>query len=126
MQSTVSASLPAEKEVDGFIVHKLKLSEYAAVFEKLQRAPEIVAGLDLESPAALLAAIPRLVAVALPEIMDILAIACRLPREEIDQRMEPKTAIKCLRAVLEINDFLGLWEEISQVLPKPAGKAAKA
>lgn len=120
MDTNVHASLPKSVEVDGFTIYKLKMSEYAQVFDKLQKVPELIGGLDLDSPNAMLAALPKLVSTALPEVMEVLAVATRKPVEEIDETMEPKTAIKCLKAMLEINDFLGVWEEISTVLPKDA------
>ncbi|MGE9191029.1 hypothetical protein, partial [Escherichia coli] len=80
------------------------MSEYAQVFDKLQKIPVLIGGLDLESPASMIAALPKLVATALPEVMDVLAVATRKTKEEIDEEMEPKTAIKCLKAMLEIND----------------------
>lgn len=94
------------------------MSEYAQVFDKLQNLPALIGGLNLESSASMLAALPKLVATALPEVMDVLAVATRTSKEEIDEKMEPKTAIKCLKAMLEINDFLGVWEEINVSLPK--------
>jgi hypothetical protein len=118
MDTNVHASLPKSVEVDGFTVHKLKMSEYAQVFDKLQKLPELIGGLDLESPNAMLAALPRLVSTALPEVMEVLAVATHKSVEEIDETMPPKTAIKCLKAMLEINDFLGVWEEISAAMPK--------
>lgn len=122
METNVHASLPKSVEVDGFTIYKLKMSEYAQAFDKLQKMPELIGGLDLESPSAMLAALPKLVSTALPEVMEVLAVATRKPVKEIDETMEPKTAIKCLKAMLEINDFLGVWEEISAALPR-ASKA---
>lgn len=128
MDTNVQASLPKSVEVDGFTVYKLKMSEYAQVFDKLQKVPELIGGLDLDSPNAMLAALPKLVSTALPEVMEVLAVATRKPVEELDETMQPKTAIRCLKAMLEINDFLGVWEEISAVLPKnlPAKVGKKA
>ena len=68
--------------------------------------------------AALLAALPRLVSAALPEVIEILAIATRVPAEKLNEEMEPKTAIKCLKAVFAVNDFFGLWEEIQTAIPE--------
>lgn len=125
MDTNVHASLPKSVTVDGFTIYKLKMSEYAQVFDKLQKVPELIGGLDLESPNAMLAALPKLVSVALPEVMEVLAIATRKSVEEIDETMEPKTAIKCLKAMLEINDFLGVWEEVSRAIPRGVRKTAK-
>ena len=116
--SNVEASLPKSVIVDGFTVHNLKMSEYAQVFDKLQNLPALIGGLNLESSASMLAALPKLVSTALPEVMEVLAVATRTSKEEIDETMSPKTAVKCLKAMLEINDFLGVWEEISGSLPK--------
>lgn len=118
MDTNVNASLPKSVEVDGFTIYKLKMSEYAQVFDKLREIPAMLGGLNLESPASMLAALPKLVSTALPEVMDVLAVATRKTKEEIDEEMEPKTAIKCLKAMLEINDFLGVWEEINGMLPR--------
>lgn len=120
MDSDVHLSLPASVNVDGFTIYKLKMSEYAQVFDKLQKAPEMIGGIDLDSPNAMIAALPKLVSVALPEVMEVLAIATRTDVAFIDEKMEPRTAIKCLKAMLEINDFLGVWEEISTALPREA------
>ena len=125
MDSNVNASLPKHVDVDGFTVYKLKMSEYAQVFDKLQKLPELIGGLDLESANAMLAALPKLVATALPEVMEVLAVATRKTVEEIDETMEPKTAVKCLRAMLELNDFLGVWGEINKSLPKQVRKIAQ-
>lgn len=116
--SNVDASLPKSVTVEDFVVYKLKLSEYAQVFDKLQNLPALIGGLNLDSPASMLAALPKLVSTAMPEVMQVLAVATRTDVAFIDEKMDAKTAVKCLRAMLEINDFLGVWEEISGTLSK--------
>ncbi len=120
MDTNVQASLPHSVLVDGFTIYKMKLSEYAQVFDRLQKLPHLIAELDIDGSdsAKLLAQLPKIVSTALPEVIQILAVATRTSVEEIDENMSPKVAIKCLRAMLEINDFLGVWEEISATLPK--------
>lgn len=121
--SNVKDSFPESITVDGFTVYKLKLSEYALVFDKLQKLPSMLAEFTDVSNAQLLAALPRLVATALPEVLDILSIATRTAKEEIDEKMDAKTAIRCLKALFKVNDFFGLWEEIQMEIPNlPARK----
>lgn len=125
--SNVPASFPSSCEVDGFIVHKLKLSEYALVFDKLQKIPELIAGIEgvdegKVDTASVLRALPRILATALPEALEILAIATRTPKEELDEKMDLKIAVKCFRALFEVNDFLGVWEEVQQILPAKSKK----
>ena len=50
MDTNVHASLPKSVEVDGFTIYKLKMSEYAQVFEKLKKLPPLIGGLNLDSP----------------------------------------------------------------------------
>ena len=126
-KSNVSASLPASVEVDGYTVHKLRLSEYAQVFDKMQKIPELVAqieGVDTGNvdSNAIIKALPKIIATALPEALDILAVAVRVPKETLDEEMDLKTAIKCFRAMFEVNDFLGAWEEIQAVFQPESPK----
>lgn len=115
--SNVADSFPASVVVDGYTVYKLRLSEYALVFEKLQKLPAMLAEFTDVSNAALLAALPRLVSTALPEVIEILAIATREDKDKLDLEMSPKTAVKCLKALFAVNDFFGLWEEIETAIP---------
>lgn len=117
MSNNVADSFPSQIKVDGFTVHKLRLSEYAQVFDKLQKLPGLIAEFTDVSNAKILAALPRLVATALPEVIDILSIATRTPKEEMDKTMDIKTAVRCLKAVFQVNDFFGVWEELMQALP---------
>lgn len=119
-KSNVAASLPASVEVDGFTVHKLKLSEYALVFDKMQKIPELVAQIEGVETGnvnanAILTALPKIIATALPEALEILAVATRTSKDELDEKMELKTAVKCFKAMFDVNDFLGAWEEIQAV-----------
>jgi len=112
METSVADSFPASIEVDGFTVHKLKLSEYAQVFDKLQNIPSLLAPLSTSTNDQIMLAIPGIVAKSLPEVLAILAIAVRIPMEELDEKMDMKTAVRCMKAMFEVNDFLGVWEEI--------------
>lgn len=114
--SNVETSLPKSVTVEGFIVYKLKLSEYAQVFEKLQNLPALIGGLDLESKQSMIASLPKIIATAMPEVMQILSVATRTDPVFIDEKMDAKQAIKCLKAMFEINDFLGVWEEMNNML----------
>lgn len=113
-------SFPSSIDVDGFTVHKLRLSEYALVFEKLQKLPVLLSEFTNVDNAQIIAALPRLVSVALPEVLDILAIATGKTKEELDDTMDIKTAVRCLKAVFQVNDFFALWQEIQTVLPDNA------
>ncbi len=115
--STVKESFAASVEVDGFTVHKLRLSEYAQVFDKLQKLPSMLSEFTEVDNAAVLAALPRLVATALPEVLDILAIATRKTVAELDEEMSPQTAVKCVVALFQVNDFFALWEQIKTSMP---------
>ena len=115
--SNVKESFAQSQEVDGFTVYKLKLSEYALVFDKLQKLPVMLAEFTDVDNAALLAALPRLVSTALPEVIEILAIATRTDAKELDDKMTPITAVHCLKAFFAINDFFALWEEIQTAVP---------
>jgi len=120
--SNVSASLPKEIHVDGFTVYKLKLSEYALVLDKLQKIPELLAGVEGVEVGKIdaklvLKELPHILASALPEALSILAIATRKDINELDEEMDLKTAVKCFKAMFEINDFLGVWEELQTFLP---------
>ncbi len=122
--STVNASFPASVEVDGFTVYKLRLSEYALVFDKLQKLPGMLAEFEDVTNAKLLAALPRLVASALPEVIAILAISTRKDVNELEESMDLKTAVRCLKALFQVNDFFGVWEELQTI--KMPTKAAKS
>ncbi len=145
MTSNVSDSFPQTIQVGDLTVHKLKLSEYALVLDKLQKVPEMIGSLGLsatmpkrtegmtddEFNAAmmafraqtqadnekLLASLPRIVATALPEVIAILAISTRTTEEELDEKLNSRTAVQCLKAIFTLNDFFGLWEEIQTFLP---------
>lgn len=123
--SNVSDSFPQTMTVGEFTVYKLKLSEYALVFEKLQKLPGMLSEFTDATDAQLLAALPRLVSTALPEVIEILAIGTRTKPEELDEKMTPKLAIQCLKAFFELNDFFGLWEEIKTITPSMPKKRPK-
>lgn len=123
--SNVQDSFPSSVEIDGFTVHKLKLSEYALVFEKLQKLPVLLSEFTDVDNAKILAALPRLVSTALPEVLDILAIATGKSIKELDETMDVKTAVRCLKAVFAVNDFFALWEEIQTVLPETKAPQTK-
>ncbi len=115
--SNVPDSFPSSVEVDGFTVYKLRLSEYALVFDKLQKLPALLSEFTEVSNAAILSALPRLVATALPEVLEILAIATRKTVAELDETMSPATAVHCVKALFTVNDFFGLWEEMKNAIP---------
>lgn len=128
-KTNVSASLPASIDVDGFTVHKLRLSEYAIVFEKMQKIPELVAQIDDVDTGKIegnqiIKSLPKIIATALPEALDVLALAVRMDRDELDDKMDLKSAIKCFKAMFEVNDFLGAWEEIQKVLQPEKAETA--
>lgn len=126
--SNVPASFPASLPVGDFTVYKLRLSEYALVFDKLQKIPELLAGIEgvdegKVDTASVLRALPHIIATALPEALEILVIVTKTPKEELDEKMDLKTAVKCFRALFEVNDFLGVWEEVQGILPAKSKKS---
>ncbi len=122
-----AASLPASVELHGITIHKLTLSETVQALKYMKDVPKLfsilnVAGDDQET--MLNVALP-VIADFMPDALEVLAIAARVDKQVLDEKLNLAQAIECFIAIFKVNDFLALGGSMSKMLPQKGGKSGQ-
>jgi hypothetical protein len=102
-------------------IKRLPLKKYAELLAAVQELPKRLGNLDSLDNDQIFEQMPSLIATSLPDVIAILTIATDLQREEIEE-MGLNDAIKVVAAVIEVNDYKEVFEQIKKMLaqtPKP-------
>lgn len=107
-------------------VKKLPLGKYGELLAAVQELPKTLGGLEGISNDQIFEKLPLLISKSLPDVIGILTIATDLKKEEIEM-MGLDEAIKVVVAIIEVNNYRDVFENVKKVLARPTEeKPAKA
>lgn len=101
------------------VVKQLPLRRYAELLEAIQNLPKSLGGFEKLTNDDLFNQLPLLVSKSLPDVLKMLTIATDLKQEEIDE-LGLSDAIKIVVAVVEVNDYRSVYEQIKKAMAQPA------
>lgn len=99
-------------------VKQLPLRRYSELLKAVQGLPAKFGGIEKMSNDQIFEQLPTLLATSLPDLIGLLTIATELKAEEIEE-MGLSDAIKVVVAVIEVNDYRGVFEQIKKVTARP-------
>ncbi len=99
-------------------VKKLPLGKYAELLAAVKELPKKLGGLDKMTNDQLFEQLPFLIASSLPDLVGILSIATELSTDEINE-MGLDEAVDILVAVIEVNNYRAVYENIKKVMASP-------
>lgn len=111
-------SIKVKLDIRELEVKKLPLGKYAELLKAVHELPKNLGGLDKMTNDQLFEKLPFLIATSLPDLMGILAIATDLKAEEINE-MGLDEAVKVIVAVIEVNNYRNVFENIKKVVARP-------
>lgn len=102
-------------------VKKLPLGKYAELLGALDELPKHLSGFDTKSTDALMAELPKLIAVALPDVIKIISIATDLTPEQVAE-LGLDDVVKIITALIEVNNYREVFENIKKLTARPDTK----
>lgn len=106
------------KEVE---VKKLPLGKYAELLNALDELPKHLNDFDTKSSDTLIAELPKLIAVALPDVIKIVSIATNLTPEEIEN-LGLDEVVKIIIALIEVNNYKEIFDSLKKLTAQPDSK----
>lgn len=103
-------------------VAKLPIGKYAELLRAFRELPKKVAGLDKLDNETIIAQLPNLVEQALPEFLDMLAVATPLKSEDL-AKLGLDEIIDLTLAVVEVNRYKQVFDKIKKALARPEATA---
>lgn len=104
-------SLPESVKIENFTVKKLTLEDYVIALDKAGKIFAVFKNFDNLDEKTIFANLGKIISQALPDVVEILAIATDEKPETI-KKIDALTLIKLLRAFFKVNDFFLILEEI--------------
>lgn len=99
-------------------IKQLPLRRYAELLKAIESLPKSLGGMDKLNNDQIFEQLPLLIANSLPDLIGILTIATDLKRENIEE-MSLGEAVKIVIAVIEVNDYREVFEQIKKVMARP-------
>lgn len=112
---TITIELEKGKQVS---ISELPIGKYAELIKALKQLPKHIAGMDKLGVDQIFEKLPDVITEALPEFLDILAIATPLKKEELEQ-FGLKNITKLVLAVVEVNDYKEVYSSIKKAMARP-------
>lgn len=104
-------------------VKQLPLRRYAELLKALQNLPKQLGNITSLGNDELFDQLPLLIANSFPDLLNILPIATDLTKEEIDSDdFGLKDATSVVLAVMEVNDYKAIFEQIKKAMARPTTK----
>jgi hypothetical protein len=100
-------------------VAKLPIGKYADLLKAIKELPKHIKGLENQSNEAILESLPMLISESLPDFIGILTIATPLTSEQIEA-MGLDEVTRVVLAVVEVNNFREVYDNIKKALARPA------
>lgn len=119
MQKTITVTLDS-KEVE---VSKLPIGEYAGLLKAVQELPKQVKTLENLNSDTVIELLPVLLGSCMPDIVRIIAIAVKLPVEEV-ALLGLAEIIRLVEAIYQVNNYGDVYEILKKALAHPAVKEA--
>ena len=101
------------------VVKKLPLGRYAELLKALKKLPENLGGLDKMKEDEIFRKLPTLIAGALPDCIDMLAIATPLTVDELNT-LGLDEAVELFLAVIKVNNYQDIYGKVKKALAQPA------
>lgn len=111
-------TIPVKLENKELIVKQLPLKKYADLLKAMQNLPKTLGGLEGVTNEQIFEKLPTLIASSFPDVMAILTIATDLKSEEVEE-LSLNEAVKIFVAVIEVNEYKEVFEQIKKVLAQP-------
>lgn len=105
-------------------IAKLPIGKYAELLKAIKELPKHIGGLENKSTDSIIETLPVLIGESLPDIIDILTIATPLTKEQVEA-MGLDEVTKVVLAVIEVNNFREVYENIKKALARPATQPIK-
>lgn len=99
-------------------IAKLPLGKYAELLKAIKELPKHVKGLENKPNDEIFALLPNLIGEALPDVIEILTIATPLKKDEVEQ-MGLDEVTRVVIAIVEVNNFKEVFENIKKVTARP-------
>lgn len=104
-------------------VKQLPLRRYAELLKALQNLPKQLGDITSLSNDELFNQLPVLLANSFPDLLNILPIATDLTKDEIESdEFGLKDATSVILAVMEVNDYRTVFEQIKKAMAQPTTK----
>ena len=100
------------------IISKLPIGRYAELIKVAKALPRHLSGMDKMDNEAIFAKLPEIITDALPEFIEMLAIATPLKKEEIEE-LGFAEIVKLVVGVMEVNCYMEVYEMIKKALAQP-------
>lgn len=103
-------------------VRKLPLSKYSELLAALETLPQQLADFDGKSNEELLANLPKIISVALPEVVKVIAVAAEMEPEEVDE-LSLDEVVDLMIAIVEVNRIAEVAANIKKLLARKPAEA---
>jgi hypothetical protein len=113
---SITIKLSSKKEV---IVTKLALGKYAQLLLALEELPKHLDTFSSASQNEIIAKLPAVIAASIKDFSKIIAISTDLSEEEILNELGLDDATQLVVAILEVNDYSEVWENLKKILSRP-------
>lgn len=117
-------SIDVKLETRTVKISKLPLGKYAELLGAIEDIPKTLGKFDGLTNEDFMAQLPKLVAVALPDIIKILAIATPLKPDEIEE-LGLDEVVELIVGIVEVNNYKSVFANIkkmtAQQTPKKIG-----
>lgn len=100
-------------------VKKLPIGKYAELLGAVKNLPAHIQNLGNLENATIVAKLPELIAGATPDFIDIVTIATELKKEEVEE-LGLDEFVKVVLAIVEVNNYREVYENIKKALARPA------
>lgn len=100
------------------VVKKLPLGRYAELLRAVKELPKHIQGLDNLENSAIVSKLPNIIADAFPDFVNLITIATDLTKEEVEE-MGLDEATKVVLAVIEVNQYREVYENIKKAMARP-------
>lgn len=95
-------------------IPKLPIGEYAELLKAIKQLPKHFRTIENLDKDKIIENLPTILGDCLPDVIGVLSIATRLPKEEIEQ-MGLDEISKLVAGVFEVNNFAGVYELLKKV-----------
>lgn len=100
-------------------VAKLPIGKYAELLKAIKELPKHINGLESQNTDSIIQMLPSLIGESMPDFIAILTIASPLKKEEIEE-MGLDEVTRVVLAIVEVNNFKEVYENIKKALARPA------
>ena len=114
-------SLTIKTDTGTVEIKKLPIGKYSELLKAIKELPKHISGLETLKNDELISRLPSLIAEALPDFIAILTIASPLKKEEIEE-MGLDEVTRIVIAIIEVNNFKEVYENIKKVTAPPQVK----